>query len=470
MTRLISIICYWSAWVIIPLLLEIFPGIFHSIVLFRKKIIQTIREKGVMGFKPAITLIVPVYNSQSTLYRCIQSIAESTYPNECIEVLLVDNGSRDNSFDEFQRAQIEFAELGMWWMSSRQGKSKALNKAIYNSNGKYIINIDSDGILHKDALENIVKRFENYPDISCMTGVILTEPALIDKTENFFLRQFQKMEFVEYAQAFLAGRNYESQVDGVFTLSGACSAFRKSLLLKTFLYNTNTICEDAHLAFQIKTNLKKKVVLCNDAFFMVDPIENLNKFYTQRQRWQIGELEVANMFMREKLKHPVRMAFKDPTMRVLIQDHTFTFPRMIWYFALLAMGCMNYSFKDIGIAFVIIQVMYVMGALIYYFNILTFLQGFDDIREYYARKIGYVILLPMYNFFAYFIRFAGIINSIVRKSTWKTKTFSEEMNESTQLLVKDWKVLPRIRQYVKRVLEEPKEKECSINNTNINSI
>ncbi len=470
MTKLTSIICYWSAWVIIPLLLEVIPGIVYSLVLFWKKITQKRKEKELSEFKPVITVMIPVYNSEITLYRCIQSIKESTYPTDLIEVLLVDNGSKDNSFMEFQRAQIDFPDLGMWWMSSRQGKSKALNKAIFNSNGKYIINIDSDGILHKDALTNMVRRFENHPEIDSMTGVILTEPELIDKTEKFFLRQFQKMEFVEYAQAFLAGRNYESQFHSVFTLSGAFSGFRKSILLKTFLYNTNTICEDAHLAFQIKDILRKKVVLCNDALFMVDPIESLNKFYTQRQRWQIGELEVTNMFMKKKLTNPLGEAIKNPTMRVLLQDHTFAFPRMIWYFALLAMGCINYEFSNILIALVLIYILYVLGAFLYYFNIITFLQDYKDIRRYYARKVGYVILLPIYNLFAYFIRFAGMINSIVRKSTWKTKTFSEEMSEVKETVAKDFKLFPMLRKAVKKILEKPEERECSTNSTSINSI
>jgi len=469
MAELTSIICYWAAWIIIPLLLEVVPGVVYSIILAWKKIQQRKEKNNLDYFKPIITLIIPVYNSQATLYRCIQSVAESTYPTELIEVLLVDNGSRDNSFDEFQRAQIDFAELGMWWMASRQGKSKALNKAIFNSNGKYIINIDSDGILQKDALTNIVKRFENNAKIDSMTGVILTEPALIEATDQFFLRQFQKMEFVEYAQAFLAGRNYESQFNSVFTLSGACSAFRKSVLLKTFLYNTNTICEDAHLAFQIKDILKKRVVLCNDAIFMVDPIENLNKFYTQRQRWQIGELEVANMFMKNKMKKPIRAVFFNPTMRVLLKDHTFSFPRMIWYFALFAMGCMNYDFSKMIIALVLIYVLYVLGAFLYYLNIISFLQDFKDLRNYYARKIGYVAMLPLYNMFSFFIRFAGIINSIKRKSTWKTKNFTEEMGEVGQTFSLDWKIFPLLRKKVKSLLEKPEEETCSINSTSTNS-
>lgn len=465
-----SIICYWAAWIIIPLVVEVLPNIIDSFVLVWKRLFAEHRKKELSEFKPAITLIIPVYNSEATLYRCIQSIRDSSYPEECIDVLLVDNGSRDNSFGEFQRAQLDFAHLKIWWMSSEQGKSKALNKAIFNSNGKYIINIDSDGILDKDALTNMVRHFENHAEVDCMTGVILTEPDLIDRTEPFFLRQFQKLEFVEYAQAFLAGRNFESQFHSIFTLSGAFSAFRKAILLKTYLYNTNTICEDAHLAFQIKDILKKKVLLCQDALFMVDPIESVNKFYTQRQRWQIGELEVTNMFMKDKMKHPVRSFFKNPSMRVLIQDHTFAFPRMIWYFALAALGCMNYSFYNIAVAVLLIYLLYVLNALLYYCNIISFLSPFKNIRNYYARKIGYVVLLPLYNLFAFFVRFAGIINSIKRKSTWRTKTFTEEMEEVSETVRSDWKLLPALRRAVKALLEKKEAEECCTGNINTNSI
>ncbi len=454
MMRWTDIIFYWAAWVIIPILVEILPTTFYFFVLVWKRFWLPRHEKELSDFKPIVTLMIPVYNSETTLYRCIQSINDSTYPNDCIEVLLVDNGSSDNSFGEFQRAQLDFTELGMWWMSSKQGKSKALNKAIFNSNGKYIINIDSDGIMHQDALTNMVKRFENHPEIDCMTGVILTEPALIEKTQNFFLRQFQKMEFVEYAQAFLAGRNFESQFHSIFTLSGAFSAFRKSVLLKTYLYNTNTICEDTHLTFQIKDVLKKDVLFCNNALFMVDPIESVNKFYTQRQRWQIGELEVANMFMKNTVDKPIRSLIKNPEMRVLLQDHTFSFPRLIWYFALIVMGCYNYSFTNVVIAMLLIYALYTINSLLYYFNIISFLEPFKDVQKYYAGKIGYVILLPLYNIFAFFVRFAGVINSVKRKSTWKTKTFTEEMNENFQTILADWAILPALRRTVKKLLEE----------------
>lgn len=455
MGRLTNMFFFWSAWIILPLLIEIIPAIGNFLILVWKKFHLKKFEKQKLEFKPTITLIVPVYNSGATLYQCIASINNSTYPVELIEVLLVDNGSKDNSFEEFQRAQIDFPELGMWWISSKQGKSKALNKAIFNSNGKYIINIDSDGILHEEALYNIVKRFEFSKNVDCMTGVILTEPRLVEETKGFFLRQFRRLEFMEYAQAFLAGRNFESQFNSIYTLSGAFSAFRKSILLKTYLYNTNTICEDTHLSFQVKSILHKRIELCPDALFMVDPIDNLNKFYTQRQRWQIGELEVTNMFMKNKMKRPIRRFFTDSATRLIMMDHTFAFPRMVWYIALLVIGCMNYDFGNTMIAAAIIYGLYVLVGFLYYINIVSFLQAFKDTQKYYARKIGYLFLMPLYNMFAFFVRIAGIINSITRKSTWKTKTWTDEMEDCEITLKFDWDWVYEIRQKLINILEEP---------------
>ncbi len=451
-TRLANEIFFWAAWIVIPLLIEIIPAIGNFFILLFKRI--RIADDIKIDYLPSITLMIPVYNSGATLYRCLQSVDGSTYPNHLIEIMLVDNGSKDNSFDIFQKAQMDFPTLAMCWMNSKQGKSKALNKAIFNSSGKYIINIDSDGVLHEDALMNIVRQYETYSDIDCMTGVILIEPALIEETKGFFLKQFRKLEFMEYAQAFLAGRNFESQFNSIYTLSGAFSSFRKSVLLKTFLYNTNTICEDTHLTFQIRSILKKKVHLCNDAIFMVDPIDNINKFYTQRQRWQIGELEVSHMFLKNKLNKPLTGYFNNFVIRLLMTDHTFAFPRLIWYFVLVALGCMNYSFKNIVVACVLIFGLYIFSSFLYYLNIITFLRSFPDLRKYYARKIIYVAILPLFNLFAFFVRFAGIINSIKRKSSWKTLTFTEEMDLVEETIRKDFNVFINFRRLLKKIFEK----------------
>ena len=289
-------IIFWIAWIVIPFIMEIIPAIVGFFILIKKRF--TVKKEEFKGKLPEITIIIPVYNSAETLRGCIKSVYDSNYPCELMDVMLMNNMSSDNSFEVFTQCQAEFKELSLRYMNAKQGKSKALNMALFNSEGKYIINIDSDGKLEPDAIRNMVIRFEQNPDIHCMTGAILTDKEYIKNTSGWFLKLVRKCEFLEYAQAFLAGRNFESELNSIYTLSGAFSAFRKSTILKTQLYNSETVCEDTHITFQVRHLLKKKVHLCENALFFVDPIDNLNKLYTQRQRWQSGELEVSHMFFK----------------------------------------------------------------------------------------------------------------------------------------------------------------------------
>lgn len=233
---------FWSAWIIIPFVMEIVPSIGSVIVLIKKRLFPTVCE--VPAIDPEISLIIPVYNSMNTLEECLRSIDESDYPDSRIRIFLVNNQGQDDSFQVFCECQRKYPQLRMQWLNAKQGKSKALNLALFNSEGKYIIHIDSDGLLEPSALKNMVYKFEQDQSIECMTGVILTDPGQVEGYPMFFPRMLRKLEFLEYAQSFLAGRNYASELNAIYTLSGAFSAFRKSAVLKSQLYNTDTICED----------------------------------------------------------------------------------------------------------------------------------------------------------------------------------------------------------------------------------
>lgn len=448
-------IFFWMAWVIIPLIMEIIPGFLGIFILIRKRLVH--REDAELMYYPDITLIIPVYNSSDSLWACLESVDKSTYPNKNISLMLVDNGSKDNSFQIFVEYQKTHLDMNAKWLNSKQGKSKALNMALFNSEGKYIIHIDSDGILHPDALMNMVRRFEANENIHCMTGAVLTNPDMIKAEKNLFMRFIQKTEFYEYAQAFLAGRNYEAELNSIFTLSGAFSAFRKSTILKTQLYNTETVCEDTQVTFQIRYLLKKRIDICENALFFVDPIDSINRLYVQRQRWQRGEIEVIHMF--PERKGGVASILTNFMSRVLIYDHTFAFPRMIWYFALICLSFIGYPFRYIGISLILIYVMYVLSAFLYYIHVCIYLTWDKPLKRFYAWKIGYVLVLPLFNFMVYWFRFAGIINSIKGTSTWRTRGFGEEINVCREIISADFDFLKTaINKVKKNIYESDKEK------------
>lgn len=118
------------AWTIIPVIMEIIPAVGEALILLRKMF--NTKDKNTITNYPEITVIIPVYNSAQTLYACVKSVYLSTYPNEKISIMLVNNQSRDNSFDIYRQCQNEFNDLSLQWLNSKQGKSKALNLALFN--------------------------------------------------------------------------------------------------------------------------------------------------------------------------------------------------------------------------------------------------------------------------------------------------------------------------------------------------
>ncbi|QEY35692.1 putative glycosyltransferase, exosortase G system-associated [Caproiciproducens galactitolivorans] len=425
---------FWLAWIFIPLVMEGVPSVISFFLLLKKGVRQKKEKNPIL--LPEISLIIPVYNSSDTLEACLESVYHSNYPLDLIDILLVNNKSTDDSFLVYQMAQAKFPKLSMQWLNAKQGKSKALNMALYNSEGKYIIHIDSDGKLHPDALKNIVVRFENNLNIHCMTGSILTDPDLINQTKGPLKRLFRKLEFMEYCQAFLVGRNFEAELNSIFTLSGAFSAFRKSTILKTQLYNTDTVSEDTHVTFQVRKLLKQKVYICENAFFLVDPIEDFNKLYVQRQRWQRGELEVAHMFHMEKFSL-LPGFFSNFMVRLLLFDHTFVFPRMIWYFALIFLAFWGSQVQHIVTSVLILYCMYVLTTFLFYLNVNIYFSNFPEYKSFYRSKFYLIFLLPLYNFIVFWIRVAGIINSIKGHNSWRTSNITEEFSKFRKVVRSD---------------------------------
>lgn len=435
LNQLVYQIGFWFTWLLIPIVVEIIPAIryfFHLLRVANKKQKPTVPLK-----LPMVSIILPVYNSGDTLYACIQSIYESSYPKELMQIITANNQSTDNSFQEYQRAQRDFKELRLQWMNSDKGKAQALNSAIYNSMGQYVINLDTDGTLEHEAIRNLVLYFENNHDVDAATGVILTKKELIKQTEKKSLAFLQSNEYFEYAQSFFAGRSIESRKNRLFTMSGAFSAFRRDVLISTFMYNVNTVGEDTDMTFQIRERLGKKVGFCHTAIFYVEPISGLGELYLQRQRWQRGEIEVTQDFMQNKLQ--IRNFFSNFMIGRLMIDHTFAFPRLIWLSGLGVLIFLGYSPIVIVLSVIFMYLLYVMYSLMNFINVNLLLKPFFDERKYFKMKWWVALTMPAYNIVCSLIRFIGIINEITKSASWNTRTFDDEMQAIKKVITKDYK-------------------------------
>ena len=102
--------------------------------------------------KALISVVVPVYNAQKTLSRCIESIQKQTYPH--LQLLLVNDGSKDDSLSiclEYASRDSRIKVIDI----DNGGVSNARNTGILNSDGDYVTFIDSDDYVYDDYLETL---------------------------------------------------------------------------------------------------------------------------------------------------------------------------------------------------------------------------------------------------------------------------------------------------------------------------
>jgi Glycosyltransferases involved in cell wall biogenesis len=107
---------------------------------------------------PIISVIVPIYNIESFLPECIESILKQTFSG--IELLLIDDGSNDRSgliCDEYAKNDKRI----IVFHQKNKGVSEARNLGIKKSRGKYVCFIDGDDYLEKDMLELLLSQFDS---------------------------------------------------------------------------------------------------------------------------------------------------------------------------------------------------------------------------------------------------------------------------------------------------------------------
>ena len=112
-----------------------------------------------MNSNPKISVIVPVYNTEAYLKECVDSIVNQTYQN--LEILLVDDGSTDNSGAMAEKFALEDKRVRVFHKENG-GSSSARNLGIKEATGEYIGFIDSDDYIEPDMYELLAEGVGKY--------------------------------------------------------------------------------------------------------------------------------------------------------------------------------------------------------------------------------------------------------------------------------------------------------------------
>jgi cellulose synthase/poly-beta-1,6-N-acetylglucosamine synthase-like glycosyltransferase len=100
---------------------------------------------------PSVTVVVPAYNSQETIAACIESLLNLRYPREKLDIIIVDNGSSDNTAAIASRYSVKVLR------EERCGAAAARNRGIREAKGEYVAFTDSDCQVAPDWLSTLVR-------------------------------------------------------------------------------------------------------------------------------------------------------------------------------------------------------------------------------------------------------------------------------------------------------------------------
>lgn len=110
-----------------------------------------------------VSIIVPVYNAEKYLTRCLDSLINQTYPDT--EMILVNDGSTDNSLEVCQKYQRTYPNIKVIDQAN-QGVSCARNAGIDAAAGEYICFVDADDCVEKNFIESLVQGVDDKADIA----------------------------------------------------------------------------------------------------------------------------------------------------------------------------------------------------------------------------------------------------------------------------------------------------------------
>ncbi len=176
-----------------------------------------------------LTLIIPAYNNESTIQRCLSSVCNQTFSD--IEIIVINDGSTDNTEEKI--LSIKDCRI-KYFSQTNMGPSAARNKGLELAKGEYILFVDADDYLMPDMLEVLFNTAQknNAQIVNC----------------NIY-KMHPNKSFTKVIEPYKENQNWQDFYKDFLVHNGLCSLWnkliKKSLWDQIRLYDDIRLCEDS---------------------------------------------------------------------------------------------------------------------------------------------------------------------------------------------------------------------------------
>ncbi len=232
------------------------------------------------GYAPPVSVVIPAFREEKVIIATVKSLLQQDYSGP-LEVLVVDDGSPDETFVTAERA---FAGEGRVRVLTKPngGKASALNYGIQHANGEIIVALDADTLFDPEAVRLLVQPLAD-PHVGAVAG-----NAKVGNRINLVTR----WQALEYITSQNLDRRAFALLDCIMVVPGAIGAWRKALVLEVGGFSNDTLAEDQDLTLSIGRG-GYRVAYADRAIAWTEAPDTLRALAKQRFRWAYGTLQCA---------------------------------------------------------------------------------------------------------------------------------------------------------------------------------
>lgn len=257
------------------------------------------------NYEPSVFIIVPCKNEEENISKTIRRFPVLDYPKDKLEVLLINDGSTDNTLSEIKKTLKVIKNSGLkikllnWKVN--KGKRYGLATGIKRSKSEIIVVIDSDSFVEKNSIKELVRYFTDP-----MVGAVAAHTDVYNHDTNVLTR----MQDVRYWISFKAHKSAEALFGSVTCCPGCCSAYRRAYVMQIlgqflnqrFLGARCTYGDDRSLTNFILSKGYKCLYAPEALAYTIVP-DNWETYLRQQFRWKKSwtkETLMASKFMWKK--------------------------------------------------------------------------------------------------------------------------------------------------------------------------
>lgn len=261
--------------------LAVYVQVFFMLTFFeRRKHLNDLHGEDVpvLTDYPSVAVIVPAWNESKTVHGTVDSLLNLDYPKNRLEIIVVDDGSTDNTWEEIFKYK-DHPQVRIF-QKENGGKHTAVNFGIDNTKADFISCLDADSFVAPDALKRMINVFQKKKDVMAVA------PSLIVNKPKNILQYAQKVEYnmSTYYKRMLA------YMGAIHVTPGPFSIFRKEVFEKIGKFRKAHNTEDQEIAYRMQEN-HLRIDHCHTAYVYTSSPDTVKKLYHQRLRWIYGFIQ-----------------------------------------------------------------------------------------------------------------------------------------------------------------------------------